>query len=292
MVIAILAILGLAWGSFVNALVWRLHEQGKIKGKSSKTKKGSLESKDKQASALAKLSIVNGRSMCPNCRHELAAKDLIPIFSWLMLRGKCRYCHKSISWQYPLVEAITALIFVFCYVFWPLALGSALSIVVLALWLVMVIVLMALSIYDIKWQLLPNRLVATLSLVAVVQAVIVIATADSPLRSLLGHIIGAVIVGGLFYLILVLSKGKWIGGGDVKLGFVLGLIAAAPGQAVLLLFSASVLGSLVSLPLMAINKLKRSSTIPFGPFLILATLTVVLFGTQIIDWYLSLFLLR
>src|SRR5665213_2769212 len=97
MIIALLALLGLVFGSFVNALVWRLHEQEVLLEKRKKPSKKQLE----------KLSILNGRSMCPHCKHELAIKDLVPLFSWIALKGKCRYCGKPISWQYPVVELLT-----------------------------------------------------------------------------------------------------------------------------------------------------------------------------------------
>lgn len=293
MVILIMVILGLAWGSFVNALTWRLHELAELRLKSVKRVKGKQPSKSPKSTSEAQdLSISTGRSMCPDCRHTLAAKDLIPVISWLMLRGKCRYCKKPISWQYPLVEVITALAFVFSYIFWPIALAGVTSYIVFVLWLVMLVILMALAVYDLRWRLLPNKLVLPLGLIAIAQAVIVIITADSSLSSFLNYIAGAVIGGGLFYLILVLSKGKWIGGGDVKLGLVLGLIVASPGNAALLLFLASLMGSLVALPLLFTKRLHRRSIIPFGPFLILATLVVVLFSTPIIDWYVGLITLR
>lgn len=278
MVIAILAVLGLAWGSFINALVWRLHEQA---SSSKRAKKASTKD----------LSILNGRSMCPSCRHTLAASDLIPLVSWLVLKGKCRYCKKPISIQYPLVEAGTALIFVGSYLLWPLTLAGTASLAVFGLWLAIVIPLVALAIYDLKWQLLPNRLVLPLGLLALAQAIVTIASAGDPLKSLIYHLIAAAIDGGLFYLIFIVSSGNWIGGGDVKLGSALGLIAATPGKAVLLLFLAALAGMLVSLPLMASKKLGRKSAIPFGPFLILATALVVLFGQDIVNWYTSLFAL-
>src|SRR5580700_9634934 len=115
MIIVVLAVLGLCLGSFVNALVWRLHEQSNPKQKTKNKKQ-----KAKQLSA-NELSILRGRSMCPDCHHQLAAKDLVPVISWLDLRGKCRYCHRPISIQYPLVELATAGLFVFSYFFWPLA---------------------------------------------------------------------------------------------------------------------------------------------------------------------------
>src|SRR4051812_7602742 len=101
MIYAILVVLGLCFGSFVNALVWRIHEQAE---------QGSKKKPNK--SYIDKLSIRKGRSMCPHCRHELKALDLLPVVSWLALRGKCRYCGKPISVQYPLVELLTACLFV------------------------------------------------------------------------------------------------------------------------------------------------------------------------------------
>lgn len=272
MVLAILAILGLILGSFVSALNWRLHEHSKGRN-------------DKQ------LSIWTGRSMCPNCKHTLGVIDLVPLFSWLVFRSKCRYCSRPISIEYPLLEAVTALLFVGSYIFWPVGLMGALSIAIFVLWLAQLVVLVALAAYDLKWRLLPNKLVLALAVLAVAQAVIVVATADRPLASVISHLAGVVIGGGLFYLIFQFSRGKWIGGGDVKLGTVLGLITASPSQAILLLFLASLIGTLVSLPLLLIRKLGRKSAVPFGPFLILATILVVLFGKQIIDWYVSLFTL-
>lgn len=283
MVIAILAVLGLAWGSFANALVWRLYERSKLANSAKKAgerAKSSLTASD--------LSIWRGRSMCPNCHHTLAALDLIPLASWLILRGKCRYCHKPISVQYPLVEALSALVFVGSYVLWPLTLASAASLAVFGLWLVMIIILVTLALYDLKWQLLPDKLVIALAVAALAQAVVAIASSGDPLKSLIDRAIAAAIGGGIFYIILIISSGKWIGGGDVKLGFVIGLIAATPAKSVLLIFLAALAGTLVSLPLLVSKKLKRSSAVAFGPFLILATALVVLFGQAIINWYFGL----
>lgn len=268
MVIAILAILGLAWGSFVNALVWRLHE--KSTGKRGKN-----------------YSILQGRSMCPRCKHELIAIDLIPLISWLWLKGRCRYCHKPISIQYPLVEAATTLVFVGSYIFWPLALIGTAALAIFGLWLVLVIILIALAIYDLKWQLLPDKLVIVLAIVALAQAILAIASAGSLLNSLIDHVVAAVIGGGLF-LVIILLNDKWIGGGDVKLGFVIGLIAATPAKSGLMLFLAALAGTIVSLPLLANKKLKIKSAVPFGPFLILATILVALFGQDIVNWYFNL----
>lgn len=268
MVIAILAVLGLIWGSFINALVWRLHERAEgRKGK--------------------RYSLWRGRSMCPYCKHELRAIDLVPIASWVALGGKCRYCKKPISIQYPLVEALTALIFVGSYLLWPLPLGGGSATAIFGLWLAMVVLLVSLAIYDLKWQLLPDKLVLLLGVIAVVQAVVAIVAAGDPLKSLVYRITAALIGGGLFLIIFALND-KWIGGGDVKLGFVIGLIVATPAKSILLIFLAALIGTSVSLPLLASKRLKVKSVVAFGPFLILATALVVIFGQPIIDWYFSL----
>ncbi|HEX7368051.1 MAG TPA: prepilin peptidase, partial [Candidatus Saccharimonadales bacterium] len=141
MIIVVLTVLGLIFGSFVNALVWRLHEQ---EGKSKKSRQ--------------QYSILNGHSMCPNCHHELAAKDLVPVLSWLWLRGKCRYCRKPISWQYPAVELMTGLLFVGSYLWWPLSLQGV-GLFQFVVWLGFIVGFMALAVYDLRWFTLPNRIV-------------------------------------------------------------------------------------------------------------------------------------
>lgn len=270
MIIAVLAVLGLCLGSFVNALVWRLSEQAK-------TKKPSKE-----------LSILHGRSMCPQCRHTLKALDLLPLLSWLALRGKCRYCGQPISAQYPLVEAATALLFIGSYTWWPNPVHGV-QVALLGLWLVILTGLMALVVYDLRWMLLPNRIMRPLSYLAVIYACLEVIAADKPGTALLNTVLAVAVGGGIFYILYQLSGGKWIGGGDVKLGWLLGLIAGTPGRSLLFIFIAAMLGSLVSLPLLAVKRLKRSSTIPFGPFLIVGVVVVQLFGHSILDWYQSTF---
>ncbi len=262
MVIAILLVLGLCFGSFVNAFVWRLHGH-----------------KD----------WVKGRSICVHCEHELAARDLVPVLSWLALKGKCRYCHKPISIQYPVVEAATALLFVGSYAFWPVDFTGS-QVAIFGLWLVLLVGLMALLVYDLRWMLLPDKIILPLAGVAALQAVIVIAASSHPLRALVNMVLAVAVGGGVFYVLFQVSGGKWIGGGDVKLGWLLGVIASTPGRSLLLIFLAAVLGSLVSLPLLASKRLKPKSVIPFGPFLILGIIIVVLFGAHILDWYKQLFM--
>ena len=276
--IVTLFILGLCLGSFVNALVWRLHEQEHETGKKKPNKK-----------YLSQLSIAKGRSMCPHCKSELATKDLIPVLSWLSLTGKCRSCNKYIPVQYPLVELTTALLFVASYIWWPLAFNNS-QIVVFVLWLIVLVGLMALLVYDMLWMLLPNRLVYPLGVVEVVQVTFQVITSAKPLTALFSVVMAIAIGGGIFYILFQVSKGKWIGGGDVKLGWLLGLIVGTPARSLLFIFIAAILGSLVSIPLLVTKRLKRTSTIPFGPFLIIGAIITQLFGASLLHWYMHSFI--
>ncbi len=262
MIIVVLVILGLALGSFVNAFVWRLHEGMKW---------------------------VNERSECTNCHHKLAALDLIPIFSWLWLKGRCRYCKRSISIQYPIVELSVTVLFLISYYLWPEAI-SGWQILLFSIWLILTTGLTALALYDLRYMILPTKLIYALSTLAVISTLINIALANNPKISLINALISTLIGGGLFYILYMVSKGKWIGGGDVRLGFLLGLLAATPARTFLIIFIASLIGAAVSIVLMSTKHLKRKSLIPFGPFLIAGLFIVQFWGQQIINWYKGLFL--
>lgn len=272
MIIVVLSLLGLCLGSFVNALVWRVHQQSLPVSKRPKK---------------TDLSIRKGRSVCTHCHHKLEAGDLIPVISWIALRGRCRYCHKPISWQYPVVELSTAVMFIVSYLFWPSDLNTFGDTVVLGFWLAIVVSLMALVVYDFRWMLLPNRIMVYTLYLAVFYIVSnVLVSSDYSLisQSILASIVGGGLFMGLFYM----SNGKWIGGGDVKLGFVLGLIAGTPLFACLMLFFASLLGTFFALPTILLGSKSLKTKIPFGPFLIAGCFVAVLFGQQITDYYIEL----
>jgi len=295
MIIVILVLLGLCFGSFVNALVYRLYEQteSRVKSRELKSRRGRRkELRSRKLSTLysllstgdRQLSIITGRSMCPSCGHQLMAKDLVPVLSWLWLHGKCRYCRKPISWQYPIVELLTAALFLLSYIYWPLQFNNQ-GTTLFAFWLVFLVGLITLAVYDLRWYLLPNKIVYTLLVIAVFQSVILLFFASPPARQLTNSLLSALIGGGLFYLLFQISKGKWIGGGDVKLGALLGLILADPGLSLLMIFGASLIGSIVSIPLLVLGKVKKNSRLPFGPFLITGTIIARLFGASLIAWY-------
>jgi prepilin signal peptidase PulO-like enzyme (type II secretory pathway) len=258
MIMLVLIVLGLCLGSFVNAFVWRLHEHRDW---------------------------VSERSECPHCHHVLAAMDLVPILSWLFLRGKCRYCHKPIP-DTPLTELATPALFVLSYLYWPQAFHGV-GLFQFVLWLMFLVGFVALAVYDIRWYLLPDKVVFPLMGLAVVWVVGSWALGGS-WRDAAGSIAGALVVGGLFFALHEMSKGKWIGFGDVKLGLLLGLLAGGAVEGCLLLFFASFIGVLISVPLFVIGRANRKTQLPFGPLLLAGTVIVVLFSGDIINTYTTL----
>lgn len=269
LILAGLFLLGLCFGSFVNALVWRLRQQELVKNK---------------------FSILGGRSQCPNCGHKLAAGNLIPILSWLFLRGRCRYCNKPISIQYPLVELLAAIVFVLSYVFWPAPFSNG-QWLLFVTWLACSVGLLALAIYDLKWMLLPNRILyPTLFIALIGQLGYILFFADNKAHNSWLLTLSVLVASGFFAAIYLVSKGRWIGFGDVRLGLIIGVLLATPAKSFMVIFLASVLGMLFMLPALASGRKNLTSKLPFGPFLIIATGLSLLFGSSLIDAYKHLFL--
>lgn len=244
MIIALLAILGLIIGSFVNAAVWRLHNGE---------------------------SITHGRSMCPNCRHQLGALDLVPVLSWLMLHGQCRYCKKPYGVHYAAVELGTAALFALSGVLLPL-LGP----VVFMLWLAILTLLLILGLYDAQWYLLPNKLM---------DPAIVLGFIYFILRFELGsgflQLVVALVAAGVFYAVWWLSGGKAMGGADSKLVLIMGLILE-PKLLMLALALAFILGGFAAAYLLYGKKKGMKDQMPFGPFLIAGLILAQFFGPQLL----------
>ena len=291
LIILILALLGLCFGSFVNALVFRLRKAEEpavisIGNKLRALLRRLMTFDFKQAPAKNRYSMWTGRSMCSRCEHPLAVQDLVPLFSWLALGGKCRYCKKPIK-DSPIVEAILPVVFVVSYLYWPQPLTEWYQLFGFVSFLAGVVGLAALFIYDVRWYLLPDKiiwpLVAIAGVNALVQAVAVQPQGDI-LGSILFYLYGLLPIAGLYWLIYTFSKGRMVGLGDVKLGLFIGLSLGWPG-ALATLFLANLLGALYAAPLMLTGKLKRDSRIPFGPFLIIAYFIAAIWGGAIISWY-------
>jgi prepilin signal peptidase PulO-like enzyme (type II secretory pathway) len=255
MIPLLLIFLGLVLGSFVNAFVWRIHKH-----------------KD----------WVNDRSECTRCHHKLGPLDLIPVLSWVMLRGKCRYCHKKIE-DTPFTELMLPAVFLLSYFYWPMELTGR-GMVEFVFWLVLLVGLLALTVYDLRWFLLPDKIVFPLLGLAFLQ-VLISAIVERDIQIVTMAVACALIISGIFYILFQLSKGTWIGGGDVKLALVLGLLCTSLLEPFLLLFTASVAGLIGSLPAIVKGKAKAKTQIPFGPFLIIGLIVVRLFGNSIISWY-------
>ncbi len=255
MILLIFLILGVTFGSFINALVWRLHK---------------------------KKNWVSERSVCTHCKHVLGPLDLIPVLSWAMLRGKCRYCRKKIE-DSPITEILTSALFGISYLVWPFG-YSAYGMVALVVWLATLVGLIALLLYDVRWMLLPNKLVAYVTITTIVLTGL-LALEEKRFSYIVAAVAGSVIIAGLFWLLFQISGGKWIGGGDVKLAVSLGLLAGTPLKAVLVIFFASCFGTIMVLPSMVMKKTTLMNKIAFGPFLIGATIVVFLWGDKIVSWY-------
>ncbi|MDP3964763.1 MAG: prepilin peptidase [bacterium] len=239
-------IVGISIGSFLNAVIWRLH---------------------------TKENFLKGRSYCPKCRAHIRARDLMPVMSFLLLRGKCRDCGKSISWQYPLIELVTAVAFVILYgVF-----GLTISFFVAAVYTgFLVIVFM----FDLKHYLILDRVMLPAAIVAFFGSLLIG-------LSIWNILLGAVIGGGFFMLQFLLSGGKWIGGGDIRLGAVMGLMLGWQGVLVAL-FISYLVGSITGVILIFSGRKSWQSRLPFGVFLTLATFIALVWGDAIASWYSSI----
>lgn len=261
-VIVGLALFGAVFGSFAGAVAWRLH---------------------------AKRTFINDRSECEACRHKLAWSDLVPIFSWLFLRGACRYCHKAIGWLPLLTEIGLAVAFVVSYFFWPTGLETWQGMVLFGLWLLYLILLTVLLVYDIRWLILPDKIVLPLIILGIADAALQVSLVPgATLLTLANHIVpGVAVLAGTYGLLYAISKGRWVGFGDVKLSIFIGAVLGWEG-ALLTLGLANVVGCLVVLPGLAVGKLNRTSRVPFGPFLIIGFVIAGLFGDALISWYRSL----
>ena len=258
-------VFGLIFGSFLNCLIYRL-EKGE--------------------------GFLVGRSYCPNCKHILSWQDLIPIFSFIFLKGKCRYCSQKISLQYPLVELSTVILFLFSSIF-----STAVhSIEEVVFWWIISCFLIIIFVYDLKHYLIPDQVIYPAIAIAFLYRLFGILNFGhwnlfGILRPLINPLFSAIFASAFFLLIVLVSRGHWMGFGDVKLAFFMGLFLGFP-KIFGALFLAFFIGAIVGLILISLGKKTLKSEIPFGPFLVTGTFLSIFFGEKIIDWYLSFFLLK
>jgi len=244
---------GLVVGSFLNSIIYRL-------------------STDE--------SFLFKRSSCPHCKHQLSWQDLIPIFSFLILRGKCRYCKKPISWQYPLVELTTAILFLS-----PIINGSPTSIKLgdLFFYWIFTSFLIIIFVYDLKYYIIPDKVIYPAIGIAFLYQIIIHNS-----QFILQYLISAFGAAAFFLVIVLVSRGKWMGVGDIKLAFFIGLFLGW-SNILVALFLAFFIGAIIGVGLIVTGKKTLKSEVPFGPFLVAGTFIALFWGENIINWYLRLF---
>lgn len=254
-------IFGLIIGSFLNALIWRLHT-----GES-----------------------MMNRSKCPKCSNMIAWYDNIPVLSYLFLLGKCRRCRAHISLQYPIVELITGLLFLLAFNFEFKILNFDLLLINYEFFLTLfrdfflISVMIIVFIYDLRWYLILD----VVTLPAIGTLFVLNLLLGISWQSLL---ISGIIGGGFFLLQFVVSRGKWIGGGDIRLGVLMGVALGWP-MIITALMLAYIVGAIVGVGLILFGKKKWGSQVPFGIFLSVATIATLFWGDFLVRWYLGIAIL-
>ncbi len=250
----VIFVFGTIIGSFLNAVIWRLRTGE---------------------------SVVWGRSYCPSCGHTLSPWDLIPAISYLLLRGRCRYCRKSIGAHYLLVELSTGLLFL-AFAAMDIKTGTLdqTALVQLLVHWYFVAVLTIIFVYDLRYMMILPKVVVPAAILALV-ANLALGQGALPL------VAAAAGAAGFFWLQLAFSRGKWVGGGDVYLGALLGAMLGFPGILVAL-FLAYISGAVIGSLLILVHRKTWKSEVPFGTFLTAAAVVTLLVGDRLVSWYLGM----
>ncbi|GAB6100350.1 A24 family peptidase [Halanaerocella petrolearia] len=239
---------GLIIGSFLNVVIYRLPK---------------------------KEPIVFSRSYCPSCETKLQPIDLIPVLSFILTKSSCRYCGRKISYQYPIVELVTGLLFFTLYKQYYFTIEFFLYV-----WLISLLIVA--SFIDFKYQIIPNQL-TYLGIVSGLGSSLL--TGQLNFKSSLS---GIVIPAIFLLLIIFITKGG-MGLGDVKLIAMVGSFIGGL-YSLVAIFIGAFIGSIIALFLLSSGAKEWGSRLPFGPFIALGSLIMILWGNQIINWYLRLFL--
>jgi prepilin signal peptidase PulO-like enzyme (type II secretory pathway) len=241
---------GFSIGSFLNCLIYRL----------------SINETPK------------GRSYCPKCKHTLSYKDLIPVFSYIFLLGRCRYCKKKISLEYPLVEILTGILFLVAFLF----VGLSAELIYL---LIVLFFLILIFVYDLKHYIIPDF--ATFSLIGISFIYLLYNSFLTSNFSLLyGGLLSAFATCLFFFALFYFTKGKGMGFGDVKFVIFMGLFLGFP-KILVGLFLSFFFGAIIGIGMILMKKKKMKSQLPFAPFLIIGSLIAYFYGEKIIEIYLS-----
>lgn len=248
MSLTVIFIMGLAIGSFCNVLIDRIP-----KGQS----------------------FIRGRSHCDKCRHLLSPFDLVPVLSFIFLSGKCRYCHRKISPQYPLIELAVALLYVFTYLRLLVMRTAVPPAIFIIYGLFVATGLLVIFVTDLKYRIIPDGILILLVFITIAFRIY-----QFPGYEFLNYLLSGIIFFLLFLALFLGTKGKGMGFGDVKFAFFMGLVLGIPGI-IIGFYLAFLTGALISLILLMIGKKRMKSTIAFGPFLALSTYITFLFGDRL-----------
>lgn len=221
-----------------------------------------------------KESVISPPSHCTSCDRKLGIIDLVPVFSYLFLRGQCRGCGAKISPIYPFIEFITGILFALSYYM----IGFQLELIVA---LIFISLLLIITVSDIAYMLIPNKILLPFGIVLFLFRFL------SPLTPWWDSVLGALIGFGILLLIGLVSRGG-MGGGDIKLFFVIGLVLGTL-QTLLTLFLAALIGSVVGIVVLRVQRKGRKTPIPFGPSIAVAAVISYFWGIKIVDWYGTLF---
>jgi prepilin signal peptidase PulO-like enzyme (type II secretory pathway) len=261
---------GLTIGSFLNCLIYRLP-------------------RETSRAPLYKGGKMSGRSYCPKCKKQISWYDNIPVLSFALLKGRCRHCGKKISWQYPIVELAAGLLFLMAFNFqFSISNFQTISnfqfsiinfIELFKVWF-LVSVMIVIFVIDLRWYLI-------LDIVTLPSAAIVFL-----LNLILGfswqNLLISGIIGSSFFLIqFIVSKGRWIGGGDIRLGLLMGFALGWP-NVLIAIFLAYFIGSFVGIGLILAKKKDWNSKVPLGIFLSVSTIVVLFYGGKILEWHFTL----
>lgn len=221
-----------------------------------------------------KESIVSPPSHCTSCDRKLGVLDLVPVFSYIFLKGKCRGCGSKISVIYPFMEFVTGVLFALS--FYRLGFSAELIIAILFMSLLVII-----TVSDIAYMLIPDKVLLPFAVVLLGVRLFI------PLELWWDSLLGALVGFGVLFLIAVVSKGG-MGGGDIKLFFVIGLVLGT-ANTLLTLFLAAIIGSIVGLIVLKRTGQGRKTPIPFGPSIAVGAVIAYFWGADIVGWYGNLF---
>ena len=262
----------------------------------------------KPGQKLLDLRVINGRSRCLHCGKKLVWYELIPLISFLVQKGKCRGCGQKLSFQYPLVEFLSGLIFIFVPIALMAGVVTPYTPVAILIWILIFLLFLLLSIIDFHFYLIPDSINLFLAILGILLIVIQSLTLNqwsavsgqmsftghySLLFGLieniwLNHFFAAVLAMIFFAAIIVLSRGKGMGWGDFKLAAAFGLIFGWP-DIIVVIFLAFVIGAIFTAPLLIKKQKTMKDIVPFGPFLVIGSSLVFFLGKRLIDGYFKLF---